>query len=187
MVPAADFLFRKGDIGYFVIKTQDVENLLELTEKPIIETHRVMIIGGSKIGRTLARELPNDTINVRLVDSDRPKAGKISQSIDESMIIHGDGTDIEFLKSENIQEIDSLIAVTENEKTNLISCLLAKHLGAKQTIIHVSTSEYMPTIKEIGVGAVISKNLSTVNAILKELHTDITDVPVLTLKRLMLT
>ena len=56
MVPAADFFFRKGDIGYFVIKTEDVENLLELTEKPIIETHRVMIIGGSKIGRTLARE-----------------------------------------------------------------------------------------------------------------------------------
>ena len=68
MVPAADFLFKKGDIGYFVIKTEDVENLLELTEKPIIETHRVMIIGGSKIGRTLARELPSDSINVRLVE-----------------------------------------------------------------------------------------------------------------------
>ena len=89
-----------------------------------------------------------------------------------------------FLKSENIQEIDSLIAVTENEKTNLISGLLAKHLGAKQSIIHVSTSEYMPTIKEIGVGAVISKNLSTVNAILKELHTDITDVPLLTFEEI---
>ena len=184
MVPAADFLFRRGDIGYFVIKTDDVENLLELTEKPIIETHRVMIVGGSKIGRTLARELPSDTINVRLVESNRPKAGKISQTIDNSMIIYGDGTDIEFLKSENIQEIDSLIAVTENEKTNLISGLLAKHLGAKQSIIHVSTSEYMPTIKEIGVGAVISKNLSTVNAILKELHTDITDVPVLTFEEI---
>ena len=184
MVPAADFLFKKGDIGYFVIKTEDVENLLELTEKPIIETHRVMIIGGSKIGRTLARELPSDSINVRLVEFNRPKAGKISQNIDDSMIIYGDGTDIEFLKSENIQEIDSLIAVTENEKTNLISGLLAKHLGAKQSIIHVSTSEYMPTIKEIGVGAVISKNLSTVNAILKELHTDITDVPVLTFEEI---
>ena len=184
LVPSAEFHFKKGDIGYFVIKTEDVENLLELTEKPIIETHRVMIIGGSKIGRTLARELPSDTINVRLVESNRPKAGKISQNIDQSMIIYGDGTDIEFLKSENIQEIDSIIAVTENEKTNLISGLLAKHLGARQSIIHVSTSEYIPTIKEIGAGAVISKNLSTVNAILKELHTDITDVPVLTFEEI---
>ncbi len=184
LVPSAEFYFKKGDICYFVIKTEDVENLLELTEKPIIETHRVMIIGGSKIGRTLARELPSDTINVRLVESNRPKAGKISQNIDDSMIIYGDGTDIEFLKSENIQEVDSIIAVTENEKTNLISGLLAKHLGARQSIIHVSTSEYIPTIKEIGAGAVISKNLSTVNAILKELHTDISDVPVLTFEEI---
>jgi len=180
LVPWAEFEFEKGDIAYFVIKTEDIENLLELTEKPVIETHRVMIVGGSKIGRTLAKELPSDSINVRLIESNRPKAGKISHKIDKSMIIYGDGTDIEFLKSENIQEVDSFITVTENEKTNLISGLLAKHLGAKQSIIHVSTSEYIPTIKEIGAGAVISKNLSTVNAILKELHTDITDAPVMT-------
>ena len=180
IVPFSEFEFKRGDIAYFVIKMEDVENLLELTEKPIIETHRVMIIGGSKIGRTLAKELPSQSINVRLIESDRPKAGKISHDIDESMIIYGDGTDIEFLKSENIQDVDSVITVTENEKTNLISGLLAKHLGAKQSIIHVSTSEYIPTIKEIGSGAVISKNLSTVNAILKELYSDITDVPVMT-------
>ena len=124
--------------------------------------------------------LPSDTINVRLVDNNRPKAGQISHSIDESMIIYGDGTDIEFLKSENIQDVDSFISVTENEKTNLIAGLLAKHLGAKQSIIHISTTEYIPTIQEIGAGAVISKNLSTVNSILKELHTDVTEIPVVT-------
>ena len=91
-----------------------------------------------------------------------------------------DGTDVEFLKSENIQNVDSFICVTENEKTNLIAGLLARHLGAKQSIIHVSTTEYIPTIQEIGAGAVISKNLSTVNAILRELHTDMTEIPVVT-------
>ena len=62
----------------------------------------------------------------------------------------------------------------------MIAGLLAKHLGAKQSIIHVSTTEYIPTIQEIGAGAVISKNLSTVNAILRELHTDLTEIPVMT-------
>ena len=59
------------------------------------------------------------------MDYNRLKAGQISHNIDESMILHGDGTDIEFLKSENIQDIDSFIAVTENEKTNLVAGLLA--------------------------------------------------------------
>ena len=53
-------------------------------------------------------------------------------------------------------------------------------MGAKQSIIHVSNTEYIPTIQEIGAGAVISKNLSTVNSILRELHTDLTEIPVLT-------
>ena len=53
--------------------------------------------------------------------------------------------------------------------------MLAKHLGAKQSIIHVVNTEYMPTIKEIGIGAVISKNLSTANSILRILHSDISD------------
>ena len=180
IVPSAEFKFKDGDIGYFIIKTEDIRNLLGLLNKDVTETHRVMIIGGSKIGRSLAKGLPNDSVNVRLVEYDRPKAGHISHSIDESMIIYGDGTDIEFLKSENIQDVDSFIAVTENEKTNLIAGLLAKHLGAKQSIIHVSNTEYIPTIQEIGAGAVISKNLSTVNSILRELHTDLTEIPVLT-------
>ena len=180
IVPWAEFTFQEGDIGYFIIKTEDIQNLMTLLCKELTVTKRVMIIGGSKIGRSLAKELPNESFNTRLVDYDRPKAGQISHTIDESMIIYGDGTDIEFLRSENIQNVDSFVCVTENEKTNLIAGLLAKHLGAKQSIIHVSTTEYIPTIQEIGAGAVISKNLSTVNAILRELHTDITEIPVVT-------
>ena len=94
------------------------------------------------------------------------------------MVVYGDGTDIEFLKAENIQEVDAFIAVTENEKTNLISGMLANHLGAKQSIIHVVNTDYMPTIKEIGFGAVISKNLSTANSILRKLHSDISETSV---------
>jgi len=180
IVPTAEFIFHEGDTAYFIVKTEDIPNLMELLCKELTETHRVMILGGGKIGRTLAKELPSETINTRLVDYNRLKAGQISHNIDESMIIYGDGTDIEFLKSENIQNVDSFIAVTENEKTNLVAGLLAKHLGAKQSIIHLSTTEYIPSIQEVGVGAVISKNLSTVNAILRELHTDLTEIPVMT-------
>ena len=180
IVPKSDFKFEIGDIGFFAVKTEDIQKLLKLLYKEISTSNRIMIIGGGKIGRTLAKELPNESVNVRLIDYNRPKAGKISQSIDESMIIHGDGTDIEFLKSENIQNVDCFISVTENEKTNLIAGLLAKHLGARQSIIHVSTTEYIPTIQEIGAGAVISKNLSTVNVILRHLYTDMTKTKVFT-------
>ena len=97
------------------------------------------------------------------------------------------------MKSENIpadikskslkearEEINVILSKLENEKTNLISGLLANHLGAKQSIIHVVTTEFIPTIQEIGAGAVISKNLSTVNAVLSQLHSDKTETPIAT-------
>ena len=180
LVPQADFVFQEKDIAYFIVKSTDVRHLMEFLGREINEVKRVMIIGGSKIGRSLAKILPINNINVRLVDYNRPKAGHISHKLDDSMVIYGDGTDIEFLKSENIQDVDSLIAVTENEKTNLIAGLLANHLGAKQSIMHVVTTQYIRTIQEIGVGAVISKNLSTVNAILKKLHSDLSEIHTIT-------
>ena len=179
IVPTSEFKFREGDIAHFVLKSKNIENLLELLNIKGTDSNTIMIVGGSKIGRTLAEEISKDH-NVRLIDYDRPKAGKISTQLDDTMVVYGDGTDIEFLKAENIQEIDSFIAVTENEKTNLIAGLLANHLGAKQSIIHVVNTEYMPTIKEIGFGAVISKNLSTANSILRKLHSDISDTSVAT-------
>ena len=94
IVPSAEFTFEEGDIGYFIIKTQDIQNLMTLLCKELTITKRVMIIGGSKIGRTLAKELPKESFNTRLVEYNRPKAGQISHSIDESMIIYGDGADI---------------------------------------------------------------------------------------------
>jgi trk system potassium uptake protein TrkA len=69
--------------------------------------------------------------------------------------------------SENIHEMDSFIAVTEDEKTNLITGLLAKQLGAKHVIVHLSTTSYLPIARRIGIDAAISKNMATVEAILR--------------------
>ena len=68
IVPSAEFIFEQGDIGYFIIKTQDIQNQMTLLCKELTITKRVMIIGGSKIGRTLAKELPKESFNTRLVE-----------------------------------------------------------------------------------------------------------------------
>ena len=184
VIPSGEFNFKSGDIAYFIIKSDDLDHLLTFLSMDDFRASRVMIVGASKIGRTLAKKLPSEDFNVRLVDYNRPKASLIANDINQAMVIHGDGTDIEFLKSENIQDVDSFIAVTEDDKTNLISGLLANHLGAKQIIIHVQTTEFIPTIQEVGVGAVSSKNLSTVNSILKHLHSDLSQIPIMTFDEL---
>jgi trk system potassium uptake protein TrkA len=179
IVPWGDFVFDKGDIVYFIFKTQDLDRLLGVLGVKTERTHRIMILGGSKIGRSLAEELQEE-MSVRLVERRREKANTIANLLEKTMVINADGTDVELLKSENIHEIDSYIAVTQNEQTNLLSGLLAHHLGVKQTIIHVTTTEYLPIIQEIGVGSVISKNMSTVNSIIREIRSDQSEIALVT-------
>lgn len=170
-VPWAEYEFKIDDIPYFLIQSRDLENLLYMLGRRMKRSNRVMIVGASKIGRSIAREL-QDEMNIRLLEIKREKAGFVANELSNTMVICGDGTDVELLKSENIAEVDSFITVTDNEQTNLLSSMLANHLGAKQTVIHITTTEYMPIIQEIGIGAVISKNMSTVNSIMREIRSN---------------
>jgi len=157
IVPHGDSVFELGDIWYFLVKKERVANLLKVLGKHMKETQNVIILGGGKIGRAVARSL-QDKIDVRLME--------------KTLILNGDGTDIEFLRSENIEDVDSFIAVTQNEQTNLLSALLAKHLGVRQSLVHVSTTEYIPIMKVIGLDSVVSKNMSTVKEILEYIKSD---------------
>lgn len=171
IIPHGDFEFRESDICYFLVKRQSVKKVLEMVDKPVRDTENVMILGGGKIGRSVAQALQDD-LDVRLVEMNREKAQRLATTFEKTLVLNGDGTDIEFLRSENIDELDSFITVTQYEQTNLLSALLAKHLGAMQTIVHVSTTEYIPAMKVIGLDSVISKNMSTVNAILEYIKSD---------------
>jgi len=179
IVPWADFEFQEGDIAYFILRTEHVTNLTAMLGKAAENTQRVMVIGGSKMGRSLAEILQHD-MNIRLVEGNREKAEHIANHMENILVINADGTDMEFLKSENIHEIDSFITVTENEQTNILSGLLAHHFGVKQSIIHVSNTEFLPIIQELGIGPIISKNMSTVNTILRKIRSDISDTAVFT-------
>ncbi len=132
---------------------------------------KVMIAGASKIGRKIAREL-EDSMSVRLVDSSEEKAKTVASELGESIVMNADATDVEFLKNENISEVDSFIAVTEDEQLNLLAGILAKQLKVKQSVIHVSNPDYVKSMSDLGLGAIVSKNTSSVNSIVKAIRID---------------
>ena len=74
-----------------------------------------MIAGASKIGRLIARQLEAE-MSVRLIDNAKDKAVAVANELNDSIVIHSDATDVEFLKGENINEVDSFIAVTEDQQ-----------------------------------------------------------------------
>jgi len=165
-IPRSDSIYRVGDIVYVLGETQHVPSILNMLGKPRRDVKKIMILGAGKIGRGLARRL-QDHLDVKLVDSSKTKAWEVAPTLVNTLVLHGNGTDIDFLVSENIDEMDSFVAVTENEQTNLLTGLLAKQLGARHVIVHLATTIYLPIARRIGIDAAISKNMATVEAILR--------------------
>ena len=170
-VPHDDTIYAKDDVCYFICKTVDVDAVQKMTGKPTFKVRNVMILGSGKIGRLLGKSLQYD-YNVKILEKNINKANKYAATLNNTLMLVGDGLDAEFLESENIYEMDCFISTTQNEKTNMLGSLIAKHQGVKQVIMHVSTTSYIKAIRGIGVDAVVSKNISAVNEVLKIIRSD---------------
>jgi len=182
-VPWGDFVFESNDIAYFFTRTDKLSGLLNILGVKQMANRRVMILGGSKVGRSVAEEL-QDEMSVRLIENNREKASMIATQLENTMVVNADGLDVEFLKSENVQEVDSYLAVTNDERTNLLSGILANHMGVKQSVIHITTTDYQPFIQEIGVAAVVSKNMSTVNTIIRDIRSDHSEISLFSMEEI---
>jgi trk system potassium uptake protein TrkA len=123
-----------------------------------------MILGGSKIGRRVA-ELLEDKMTVKLIESDEEKSLQLADSLTSTLVIKGDGRDIDLLAQEGIIDVDAFVAVTEDAETNIITCLLAKHLGVKKVIALVDKVDYIPLTQTIGLDSLINKKLIAANNI----------------------
>ena len=158
--------YKKDDIVFFSGKKRDISKIQQMVGKPAINVENIIIFGAGKIGRLLAKSLQTD-YNVRLVDINGEKAKPISTKLSETLILVGSATDLEFLETENVDQMDVAISVTENEQTNIMCGLLCKHLGVKQVITHIVTTSHLHAVRRLGIDAIVSKNISAVNEVIK--------------------
>ena len=176
-IPPKGTIYKKDDIGYFIGKAKDIPEIQRMAGKPAFKVKNIMILGLGKIGRLLAKSLQSD-YNVRIVEQNYEKAKIFGKKLSDTLILQANGLDIDFLNSENIEETDCFIAATQNEQTNILASLLVKHYGVKQVILHITTTNYFKAVRRIGVDAVVSKNISAVNEVLKLIRSDQQDIPV---------
>jgi trk system potassium uptake protein TrkA len=166
IIPSPDESFKKGDQVFVVCKTEQVQDMLNLSGKATAKLDRIMILGGGNIARHVAAAL-EDEVSVKLIEPSKEASLKLADSLPKTMVIQGEGKDLDLLATEGIMDMDAYLAVTRDEEDNIISCLMAKHLGVKKTIAHVEKLDYIPLANTIGIDALVNKKLSAANAILK--------------------
>ncbi len=166
IIPDGDFVVNMGDFIY-VIATQDgIENLLGLSGKKKYEVRNIMILGGSRIGMLTAKELGMQH-NVKLIEKDREKSYKLSNMLNNTLVINGNGRDVNLLTDEGLEKMDAFIAVTGDSETNILSCLLARKMGVKKTICEVEILDYISLAENMGIDTIINKKLIAASRIFR--------------------
>ncbi len=166
IIPRGDDAIQKGDLVYFVTVPGRDENISHLSESKVIQTKRVMIVGGGQVGLTLAKTLEHKKISAKIIEKDPHKCQVLAEELEKVMVINGDATDKDLLVEEDVGEMDFIIALTEDEENNILCSLLAKKLGAKKAITRINRLTYLPLVSSIGIDIVVSSRLAAVKAIL---------------------
>lgn len=156
IIPRGSDLFMENDLIYVITNQSGITKLLQYSGKKPFHVKDIMILGGSRICRRIAKELENH-LNIKLIDFDREKCICLADNLKNSLVIHGDGRDIDLLIEEGIKDMDAFIAVTGNSETNILSCLHAKKLGVKKTISEIENIDYIKLAENIGIDTVINK------------------------------
>ena len=166
IIPRGSDIFMSNDRIYVMTQRENLSELLRITGKENVKMENVMILGGGQTGTEIASQL-EDTINVKIIESNTDKTHVLADRLQKSLVIRGDGRDINLLALEGIIDMDAFISVTGDDETNIISCLVAKHLQVPRIISLINKTDYTAIIPTIGIDAYVSKQIVTVDQILK--------------------
>ncbi|MBR1426407.1 MAG: Trk system potassium transporter TrkA [Paludibacteraceae bacterium] len=164
IIPRGTDRVETNDTVYAVCTEDNKDFLREQLGKSKRAISNVIFFGGSRITQKAAQSLGNE-YNIKIFEADKDLCYNLSQKLSNALIINIDGTDMDALREEGIQDADALVAVTESSEANIFACLTAKRFGVRKTIAEVENIDYIPMAEGLDVGTVINKKTITASYI----------------------
>ena len=179
IIPGGDFKMLPDDHVYILAHTRDIPQIMELVGVSEDRRHRVLIIGGGLIGQRVA-ELLQDTYPVRLIEQDEERAEELSHRLKHTECLHGDGSEADTLVQAGLLHMDTIVAATGDNETNIMTSVLAKHLlehrshdpdtNHSKTIALVKREQYLVLASAMGADLPVNKKVLAGNEILRYLR-----------------
>ncbi len=161
-----------GDQVYVFAVAEDVDRTMEIFGKSVKQQERVVILGGGNVGLVVARALETrlNRIRAKVIELDRKTAERAADALERTVVLHGDGMNIELLKEAGIGRADAILAVTDDDKVNLLASVRAKSAGCHMSICLVNDPSLVPLMAPLGVDAYINPRTTTVSSILRHIR-----------------
>ncbi|MEM9022156.1 MAG: Trk system potassium transporter TrkA, partial [Bacteroidota bacterium] len=163
IIPRANTRFQADDHVYFITCKGGIDQILTNTGKKRVKIKKVMILGGSAIGLMTARQLEKQ-YQVKVIEKDREKCLQLAESLNNTLIINGDGGNVELLEEEGLADMDAFLALTGNSETNIISSLVARNHNVVKSIALVENTDYIHLSQRVGVDTLINRKLIAANS-----------------------
>lgn len=164
IIPTGSDEIQANDMAYVVCTPENIDFMRGQLGKNEHEIKNILFYGGSRIAQKAVQSLPKDK-NIKILEADKELCNVLSQKVDNALIINVDGSDMEALKEEGIQDADAFVAVTENSEANIFACLAAQRFGVRKTIAEVENIDYIQIAEGLDVGAVLNKKTITASYI----------------------
>jgi len=176
IVPKGDTVVEAGDEVFCLAATQHIRQVMRELRRMDKPVRRVMIAGGGNIGLRLAQALEHN-YTVKIIEFHKRRCEVLSGRLDSALVLHGDVTDESLLESENVEEMDIFVAVTNDDENNIMSCLLAKRMGARRVVALINRRSYVDLLQAGQIDIAISPAQATIGTLLAHVRRgDVTQV-----------
>lgn len=170
--PEPDDQLFVGDDCYVFTHHDDVARTMEIFGKKQFKQDRMVIVGGGNVGRTVAKRLEKRAhrVRVKMIEKSRDNAERAAEELERTIVLHGDGLDSALLQEAGISRADAMLAVTDDDKTNMLAAVRAKAEGCPMAIALINDPTLVPLMGPLGIDAYINPRATTVSSILRHIR-----------------
>ena len=168
---AGDQLFCSDEV-YLMCHSNDAIRTLDVFGKSQDEQNRIILIGGGNVGLRVAKSLEasENRVRAKIIEKNRSRAELAAGSLERTIVLHGDGLDSGLLEEANVSKTDTILAVTDDDKTNMLAAVRAKSRGCKKAIALINDPTMSPLMEPLGIDAYINPRSTTVSSILRHIR-----------------
>ena len=161
-----------GDKVYLVVSTDQINKLLSVFGHDEKVAKKILIIGGGNVSLHLAKLLEaSEGLRIKIIEKNKVRAEQIASELSSSIVICGDPLDEKILKEANIEEIETVFALTDDDEDNIMSCVLAeKYTPSKRTIAIINKHNYNILQESLKIDDLVDPRMATVSTIMKHVH-----------------
>lgn len=172
-VPDADDELQLGDDVYVIARTEQVELVMAAFGHREKLARNVVIVGGGNVGLHLSRMLREEapSVSIKIVEQDRERAEYVARELGAgAVVLQGDALDRAMLEEAQITAAETIIAVTNEDETNIFASVLAKRAGCRRAITLVNKRSYEALMPTLGIDAVVSPSAITISTVLRHVR-----------------